>query len=211
MDSSIVNCAAAARRQKPAPITGDIRMPYATLRTPSSDADAMAAGAAATPPAAMTPTKANCEPPVNISRLSTQVCQTSRPAATASAPNEMPYALVASATPSPWRQARRLSASGDRQARQSPARAYRGMPRRVSVPIGIRGPAAGPAVDQTLASWRFRREVARARSVWSRFTLRMRTISGVTSTHSSSRANSRLSSSESWRGGVIDSNVSEVD
>ena len=50
VDSSIVNCAAAARRQNPGPITGDIRMPYATLRTPSSDAEAMAAGAAASLP-----------------------------------------------------------------------------------------------------------------------------------------------------------------
>ena len=71
------------------------------MRTPSSDADAMAAGAAAMPPAPITPTNANCDPPVNMNRLSTQVCQTSRPDATASAPNEMPYALVASATPSP--------------------------------------------------------------------------------------------------------------
>ncbi len=57
----------------------------------------------------------------------------------------------------------------------------------------------------------FRRDVARARAVWSSSTLRMRTFSGVTSTHSSSRANSRHSSSVSWRDGVIDSNVSEVD
>ena len=49
VDSSIVNCAAAARRQKPAPITGDIRMPYAMLRTPSRDAEAIAAGAAGEP------------------------------------------------------------------------------------------------------------------------------------------------------------------
>ena len=39
----------------------------------------------------------------------------------------------------------------------------------------------------------------------------MRTFSGVTSTHSSSRANSSDSSSESTRGGVIDSKESDVD
>ena len=90
---------AVLRRQNPGPITGDMRMPYAMLRMPRSDADAMAAGAAATPPAPMTPANANWEPPVNMSRLSTHVCHTSRPDATASAPNEMPYALVAIATP----------------------------------------------------------------------------------------------------------------
>ena len=39
----------------------------------------------------------------------------------------------------------------------------------------------------------------------------MRTASGVTSTHSSSRANSSDSSSVSCRDGVIDSNVSAVE
>ena len=57
---------------------------------PSIDDVAIAAGAAARPPVPMMLTKANCEPPVNISRLITQVCQMSRPAATASAPNETP-------------------------------------------------------------------------------------------------------------------------
>ena len=42
------------------------------------------------PPAAITPMNANCDPPVNITRLSTQVCQISRPDAVASAPNEIP-------------------------------------------------------------------------------------------------------------------------
>ena len=42
------------------------------------------------PPPAMTPMKANCEPPVNMSRLSAMACHTVRPAATARAPNEMP-------------------------------------------------------------------------------------------------------------------------
>ncbi len=42
------------------------------------------------PPAPITPTNANWLPPVNISRLSAQACQTSRPAATASAPKETP-------------------------------------------------------------------------------------------------------------------------
>ena len=111
VDSSIVIGTARPRRNAPPPTTGDIRSPYATLRTPSSPADATAAGSAVAPPEANTPTKANWEPPVNISRLSTQVCQMSRPAATPSAPNEIPYALVAAATPRPSRHARRDAAS----------------------------------------------------------------------------------------------------
>src|SRR5918993_883759 len=65
---------------------------------PSIAAVAIAEPPAATPPLASTPTSANCEPPVNITRLRKQVCHTSRPAATASAPNEMPYTAVARPT-----------------------------------------------------------------------------------------------------------------
>lgn len=79
------------------------------MRTPSSADDAMAAGTAASPPAPMTPMKANCDPPVNMSRLSTQVCQTSSPEVVANAPNDTPYALVATATPIPCRTAARAS------------------------------------------------------------------------------------------------------
>jgi hypothetical protein len=64
--------------------------PVGDVPTPSRPAEAIAAGAAATPPAPITPMNANCEPPVNITRLSTHVCQTSSPDATARAPNEMP-------------------------------------------------------------------------------------------------------------------------
>ena len=46
------------------------------------------------------------------------------------------------------------------------------------------------------------RAAVRARSVWSRTTLRIRTASGVTSTHSSSRQNSSDCSSDSLRGGT---------
>ena len=49
-----------------------------------------------------------------------------------------------------------------------------------------------------------------ARSFWSSTTLRIRTISGVTSTHSSSRQNSRHCSSESLRGGMSFSKLSDV-
>jgi hypothetical protein len=42
------------------------------------------------PPLAITPTSANCEAPVNISSDSRQVCHTSRPAPTDTAPNETP-------------------------------------------------------------------------------------------------------------------------
>ena len=80
----------------------------------------MAAAAEPVPPAPMTPTKANCEPPVNISRLSTLVCSTLSPAATDSAPSDTPYALVAIPTDSAWRQtaaragSRRLTPAGPR-------------------------------------------------------------------------------------------------
>ncbi len=57
---------------------------------PSIDDVAIAAGAAARPPVPMMLTKANCEPPVNISTESSCDCQMSRPAATASAPKLMP-------------------------------------------------------------------------------------------------------------------------
>src|SRR5262249_57680367 len=50
-----------------------------------------------------------------------------------------------------------------------------------------------------------------ARSFWSRTTLRRRTVWGVTSTHSSSRQNSRLCSSDSRRGGTSLSQLSEVE
>jgi hypothetical protein len=57
------------------------------------------------PPAVSTPTKANCEAPVNISRLRAQVCQTSRPADTDTAPKDRPYTLTAPPTASPSRRA----------------------------------------------------------------------------------------------------------
>ncbi len=49
--------------------------------------------------------KANCDPPVNISRLSAQACATLSPAVTASAPNEMPYSPPAAAIDNPIRTA----------------------------------------------------------------------------------------------------------
>ncbi len=42
-------------------------------------------------------------------------------------------------------------------------------------------------------------------------TLRMRTVAGVTSTHSSSRQNSSACSSESWRCGISGTSTSEED
>src|SRR6185312_1967082 len=70
---------------------------------PRMAALAIAAGPADTPPVAITPTSANCDPPVNISRLITQVCQMSRPAPTASAPYDTPYAAAARPTARPAR------------------------------------------------------------------------------------------------------------
>ncbi|AJQ90379.1 Hypothetical protein RM25_0652 [Propionibacterium freudenreichii subsp. freudenreichii] len=61
--------------------------------------------AAPVPPPAITPMKANWEPPVNISALSAQACHTVSPAVTASAPNEMPYMPVATEIASPMRTA----------------------------------------------------------------------------------------------------------
>ncbi len=58
------------------------------LRRPSRVA--VAAAETGVPPEAATPTKANWEAPVNISRLRTQVCQTSSPEATETAPNDTP-------------------------------------------------------------------------------------------------------------------------
>ncbi len=42
------------------------------------------------PPAASTPTRANCEAPVKTSSERAQVCQTSRPEVTLTAPKETP-------------------------------------------------------------------------------------------------------------------------
>src|ERR1700710_1129973 len=70
----------------------------------------MAEPPAATPPEASTPISANCEPPLNITRLSTQACHTSRPDAVASAPKDTPYAAVAIPTAHPERAAARSSA-----------------------------------------------------------------------------------------------------
>ncbi len=60
-------------------------MPF---RKPSSAAAVMAA--MPDPPPATTPMKANCEPPLNMSRLNAMVCQKLNPEAEANAPNEMP-------------------------------------------------------------------------------------------------------------------------
>jgi hypothetical protein len=53
----------------------------------------------APPAAAITPMKANCDPPLNIRRLNTWVCHTSKPAVTDKAPKEIPYRPVAMPTP----------------------------------------------------------------------------------------------------------------
>jgi hypothetical protein len=58
------------------------------LRAASSSAGASAA--AADPPAAITPTVANCDAPVNTSSDIAQVWAGLRPAATDSTPKEMP-------------------------------------------------------------------------------------------------------------------------
>ena len=84
----MVSCAATALRQPVGATMALSCMPYTALRTPSNAAAPSAAEPA--PPPAMTPIKANCEPPVNMSRLSAMAWPTLSPAATASAPKEMP-------------------------------------------------------------------------------------------------------------------------
>src|SRR5689334_15133856 len=69
----------------------------------------MAAGAPAGP-AASTPTKANCDPPLKRSRDSAWVWRRSRPAATDRAPKLTPYAPVATATDIDWRSTARRRA-----------------------------------------------------------------------------------------------------
>src|SRR3954469_9143225 len=101
VDSSIVQWPASPACPHPRPgggppTIGAIRIEYSELRTPSSAAPVIAAGPAATPPLASTPITANCDPPENMNRLSTWVCQISRPDATANAPNDSPYAETAS-------------------------------------------------------------------------------------------------------------------
>jgi hypothetical protein len=58
----------------------------------------MAPGIEEIPPLAITPTNANCDPPLNIKRLNTMVCHMSSPAAEDRAPKEMPYKPVARPT-----------------------------------------------------------------------------------------------------------------
>ena len=69
----------------------------------------MAVPPAATPPDASTPIRANCDPPLNMTRLRTHACQTSSPEAVASAPKEIPYSAVAMPTAQPERAAARSS------------------------------------------------------------------------------------------------------
>jgi hypothetical protein len=67
------------------------------LRAPSRRAFPTAA--ATEPPAAITPTAANWEPPVNTRSDMTHVCATDSPAPTESTPNETPYTPVAMPMP----------------------------------------------------------------------------------------------------------------
>ena len=67
------------------------------LRLPSRSA--VNAPASGLPPEAMTPMKANWDAPVNTANDMAQACQTSSPAPVAIAPNDTPYAPVASPTP----------------------------------------------------------------------------------------------------------------
>ncbi len=80
------------------------------FRVPSISA--VSAPESGAPPAAATPTNANCEAPVNITSDRAQVWRTESPAATETAPKETPYSPVAIPTPRPSRTIARRSASG---------------------------------------------------------------------------------------------------
>ena len=84
----MVSCAASTRRNPLTRSSGATCTAYRPLRAPSSTAEA--APASPEPPAPSTPTSANCEPPLNISKLNTQACAALSPDAVASAPNETP-------------------------------------------------------------------------------------------------------------------------
>lgn len=72
---------------------------------------------AADPPAAITPTTANCEPPENRSADRAWVCGIDKPEATDKAPKLTPYIPVAIPTESAWlRTARRRSSVSCRSA-----------------------------------------------------------------------------------------------
>ena len=88
VDSSITSWACSARLASRPRSTGTSDSPYTPLRAASSSAGASAA--AADPPAAITPTVANCDAPVNTSSDIAQVWAGLRPAATDSTPKEMP-------------------------------------------------------------------------------------------------------------------------
>src|SRR5829696_3073977 len=86
--SSTTSCAANSRSHPPGCRISDTGTPYRALRTPSSSAGPTAANG--DPADAAMPTKANCEAPENITRLSTMVCAIDRPDATETAPNAAP-------------------------------------------------------------------------------------------------------------------------
>ena len=88
VDSSIVPCAASRRRSPRTCSSGASRIAYSVLRLPSSSP--LPSAAAIPPPPAITPTTANCVPPVNASSDSRQVCSVDSPAATEAAPNATP-------------------------------------------------------------------------------------------------------------------------
>ena len=96
VDSSMVNCAARTFFHPWNPSKGPSCTPYKPLRTPNKP-DVRTAETAL-PPAPRTPMKANCDPPVNMSRDKAMVCHRFRPAAMDNAPKEIPYNPVATDT-----------------------------------------------------------------------------------------------------------------
>jgi len=90
VDSSIVRWAPRNLRHPCSLRIGARRSPYRPFRVPSRVEVAIAL--IGVPPAAITPTTANCEAPEKSRSESRQVCRTEKFAATAAAPNALPYA-----------------------------------------------------------------------------------------------------------------------
>src|SRR5690606_9756881 len=99
--SSMTPCAVASFRAPRTLSTSAMRSPYSVFLAPSSSAPE--AAETRSPPAPTAPANANCEAPVNASRLSTHACGTVSPAVTAAAPKATPDSPTARPTPRPSR------------------------------------------------------------------------------------------------------------
>src|SRR5579864_9189536 len=143
--SSITKCEATGRRQPRTSSREDRRRPYSALRMPSRHA--VATPAQTPPPAPITPTRANCEAPVNMTSDRKHVCTSDRPDVAEMAPNEIAYAPLATAMPRASRTIPRLASTTRRSW------VGRGLPLPSPPPFAGRGEAsqwiAAPAGETT--------------------------------------------------------------